>query len=728
MGRAALAAACLSMGAGPARALVFEFTAPSGTPQQVIDGFNLAGARWSANVNDNITVCITISYFNLHSGSLAETTAPQLTNSYSTIVDNLTARATSADDLSSVAHLQTGAAVNLLLNRTTNSPFGSGSATPYLDNNGNDNNMKIKATRANLKVLGTSFPGSQSDATIKVSNNFNWDYNPKDGISAGAYDFVGVATHEIGHALGFNSGVDTLDSTKNTPVSDDMLTFVTTMDLFRFSTQSLAQGNGVIDWTADTRDKYFSVDGGTTKIASMSTGVNFGDGSQASHWKHGLGLGIMDPIFSPGEQRNLSDNDRRIFDVLGYTRNMQWNWTEPAGGKWTDALNWNADGIPTPQIDAAFDTGGGTYTVTLNASAQAASLHVASDSVTFTLNGQTLTVAGTTTIDAAGAITVNTGTLNTGSVVNSGFFQSSGTLTVAGAFTNTGTAIIGGTQNWLPGSMLNVNGGSVTLNSDAGTSNSSNLSVSVGSGAALYLNATQHLKSLNIAGGNVTLAAGGATLLHTQALSIDPAGKLDLTSNQMVVRSDAANRLNVLNQVTGLIGTARGTGGWVGNGITSSIAAADPNRLTGLAVILNDKGNGTPIYTSFMGQSVDVNSILVKYTWNGDVDLNGKVDADDYFLVDSGFAKGLTGYRNGDLDYNGRIDSDDYFLIDRAFVGQAGTLSLHALAADALPASIPEPTTLGATLVGLLLMRRNRSRLNAGPCRYRSALLEPEAA
>lgn len=728
MGRAALAMACLSMSAGSAGALVIKITAASGTPQQVIDGFNLASARWSANFNDNITVRIGINYFSLDSGSLAETTAPQLTNSYSTIVGNLTSRATSADDLSTIAHLQTGSAVNMLLNRTTNSPFGSASATPYLDNNGNDNNTKIKATRANLKVLGTSFPGTQSDATINVSNTFNWDYNPKDGISAGAYDFVGVATHEIGHVLGFNSGVDTLDSTKGNPVSDDMLTFVTTMDLFRFSTQSVAQGNGVIDWTADTRDKYFSVDGGTTKIGSMSTGTNFGDGSQASHWKHGQGLGIMDPIFSPGDQRNLSENDRRILDVMGYTRNMQWKWTEPAGGKWTDAINWNADGVPTSQIDAVFDTGGANYAVTFNAPTQAANVHVASDSVTFTLNGQTLTVVGTTTIDASGAITVNTGTLSTGSVVNNGFFQNNGTLTVAGAFTNTGTAILGGTQNWLPGSLLNVNGGAVTLNSDAGSASSTILGVSVGGGAALYVNATQHLKSLDIAGGNVILAAGGNTLLHTQSLSIDAAGKLDLANNQLVVRSDAINRINVLNQVTNLIGVARGNGSWIGNGITSSIAAADSNRLTGLAVILNDKGNGTPIYTSFMGQSVDANSILVKYTWNGDVDLNGKIDADDYFMMDSGFAKHLTGYRNGDLDYNGQVDADDYFLIDRSFVGQSATLAMHTSAADALPASIPEPTTIGATLLGLLLLRRNRTRISAGRYRHRSALLKPEPA
>jgi hypothetical protein len=40
-------------------------------------------------------------------------------------------------------------------------------------------------------------------------------------------------------------------------------------------------GNGVIDWTASTTDKYFSIDGGTTKLASFATGVNYGDGQQS---------------------------------------------------------------------------------------------------------------------------------------------------------------------------------------------------------------------------------------------------------------------------------------------------------------------------------------------------------------------------------------------------------------------------------------------------------------
>ncbi|MCL4401134.1 MAG: PEP-CTERM sorting domain-containing protein, partial [Acidobacteria bacterium] len=102
--------------------------------------------------------------------------------------------------------------------------------------------------------------------------------------------------------------------------SSAAFTYVTPPDLFRFSALSVAQGAGVIDWTADSRDKYFSVDGGLTSIAAFSTGIHYGDGRQASPWKDNMGLGIMDPTAAPGELLSISSNDTRMFDVIGWNR------------------------------------------------------------------------------------------------------------------------------------------------------------------------------------------------------------------------------------------------------------------------------------------------------------------------------------------------------------------------------------------------------------------------
>jgi hypothetical protein len=112
----------------------------------------------------------------------------------------------------------------------------------------------------------------------------------------------------------------------NGPYGDDQFTFVSTLDLFRYSADSVAQGAGVIDWTADNRSKYFSIDGGATSIAAFATGVNFGDGRQASHWKDNLGLGIMDPTAARGELLAISANDIQALDVIG------WNLAVPEPG------------------------------------------------------------------------------------------------------------------------------------------------------------------------------------------------------------------------------------------------------------------------------------------------------------------------------------------------------------------------------------------------------------
>jgi uncharacterized repeat protein (TIGR01451 family) len=121
--------------------------------------------------------------------------------------------------------------------------------------------------------------------------------------------------------LGFTSGVDILDGNSppvNGPFSDVQFTFVSGKDLFRFSDDSVDQDAGVIDWTADTRAKYFSVDGGATDLGGFSTGRTFGDGRQASHWKDDRGLGIMDPTVGAGESPQITALDLRLFDVIGW--------------------------------------------------------------------------------------------------------------------------------------------------------------------------------------------------------------------------------------------------------------------------------------------------------------------------------------------------------------------------------------------------------------------------
>jgi hypothetical protein len=284
--------------------LKFHFTAADGTPQNVIDGFYAAGAIWSSYLHDDVDV-------NLHINWLPWDGAISLFNAsnfnYSQVRDALIADRTSNSDYLAASHLQTGDSLAMLINRTQNSPYGAGNATPYLDADGDANNTLVAITYANAKALGLRDPhDSASDGQILIDNQRAWNFAP-------GGNFIRTAAHEIGHALGFMSGVDAVDiNSQGNYYPDDWFTYVSSLDYFRYSTLSVSQGPNIFDFSADSRDKYFSIDGGVTKLASFSTGENWGNGIQNSHWRSGT-TGVMG-YGSAG----VASMDVLALDVIGW--------------------------------------------------------------------------------------------------------------------------------------------------------------------------------------------------------------------------------------------------------------------------------------------------------------------------------------------------------------------------------------------------------------------------
>jgi hypothetical protein len=176
-----------------------------------------------------------------------------------------------------------------------------------------------------------------------------------------------------------------------------------------------------------------------------------------------------------------------------------------------------------------------------------------------------------------------------------------------------------------------------------------------------------------LAGGNgavIEAQPGGATLIVTQFLEVDSTSRLDLFDNDMIVDYLPAGP-SPLSTIENLIRTARANGAWTGNGLTSTTARNSPahNTTLGAMEALDYPGGGT-----FDGVPIDGSAVLVKYTYYGDTDFNGRVNFDDYVRTDNGFNNHLTGWSNGDFDLNGVVNFDDYVLIDLAFNTQGDVL------------------------------------------------------
>ena len=259
-----------------------------------------------------------------------------------------------------------------------------------------------------------------------------------------------------------------------------------------------------------------------------------------------------------------------------------------------------------------------------------------------------------------------------------------------------------------PGSTADVGTVDATTSITVGSSTSTTpatLRATYLRGGTLTINRGSHVL---IKPNGTNAAASRVTKLTFAGPSIGP---LDLNDNDLIVQSTAASSAADFSAVISRIQLSRSAATrWSGNGIASSAAANDPNQLMGLGAILNDNGHGAPIYSTFDGFAVDMNSILIKYTLMGDLNLDGHVNADDYFLIDRGFFNGIGSnqYLNGDIDYNGLINADDYTYIDRAY-------SMQAIVARDQPQtigpiqSVPEPTIVGLlTLLAPLLARCRR--------------------
>lgn len=344
--RAALGASAM-LAATQAGAVTFVLTDTGGAAigTQARQGFEIAAAYWSSVLTSSSTVNLRIGFNALPAGvlgSTGSTTAIQFNDDY---YASLASHITSSVDATAVAGLrplQAGlfgvSAVTAQANGFNGAGNGYVDTRTRLDADGTQNNSTISMNTSLAKALGftTTATGATlnyaaSDGSVTFSNLFGFDFDPTNGIDRDKFDFIGVAIHEIGHALGFRSGVDTYDayttpapgSTTTSATSSiagglEGFTVLTQLDLFRYSAP------GTLDWSTQGVP-YFSIDGGATQLfgdSRFATGVRNGDGRQASHFKDSASgvpqLGILDPTSGNGQLQEITALDIAAFDAIGW--------------------------------------------------------------------------------------------------------------------------------------------------------------------------------------------------------------------------------------------------------------------------------------------------------------------------------------------------------------------------------------------------------------------------
>jgi hypothetical protein len=269
---AGLAALALS---GSAEALVINASydpSVSRAPAGFQDAFQSAITLFQNTYSEPVTINLSVGWGELGGSSIASGALGESGTSvvgsftYSQVRNALLANAKSSADAAALASL------------------------PAVDPTGGKRQW-MASSEARALGLGGNV---SSDGAVGFDSTVAWTFDPNNRAVKGAYDFIGVAEHEISEVMGRVAGLGTFNGA------------LVPLDLYRYS----SAGNRAL---TPGSNEYFSIDGGATNINTFASpgGGDLGD------WA-GQTSDAFNAFAYPGALLPFSLGDITVMEALGY--------------------------------------------------------------------------------------------------------------------------------------------------------------------------------------------------------------------------------------------------------------------------------------------------------------------------------------------------------------------------------------------------------------------------
>jgi hypothetical protein len=170
------------------------------------------------------------------------------------------------------------------------------------------------------------------------------------------------------------------------------------------------------------------------------------------------------------------------------------------------------------------------------------------------------------------------------------------------------------------------------------------------------------MQGLQLSGASTTTLnvspVAGQKVLRTDNLGLLDTARVNLTNNALI-EDYLVN--SPLSSVRAQIISGFNGGAWNGVGINSATAAADSSKAIGYGEASTVFGITVGQTGTFLGQTVDSSTVLVRFTLAGDSTLDGVVDFNDLVKLAQNYntGSGQKLWTEGDSTYDGVVDFND---------------------------------------------------------------------